>query len=61
MDRELRDVAIRLASLGNRQTVARKGEKGEVREDSVLGSRWLDRWQHHSLKLETCRSERRGC
>lgn len=37
---------------------ARKGEKGGVREDSVLGSRWLDRWQHHSLKLETCRSER---
>lgn len=38
VDRELRDVDIRLASLGNRQIVARKGEKRGVREDSVLGS-----------------------
>lgn len=39
VDREVRDVGIRLAGLGSRQIMARKGEKGGVREDSVFGSR----------------------
>lgn len=33
VDREGRDVDVRLASLGNRQIMERKGEEGGVRED----------------------------
>lgn len=33
VDREVRGVDVRLASLGNRQIMARKGEEGGVREN----------------------------
>lgn len=33
VDREVREVDVRLASLGSRQILERKGEEGGVRED----------------------------
>lgn len=61
MDREVRDVDVRLARLGDGQIMAAEGEEGGVRADSVSESRWLGRWQYHSLRLGTCRSGQGRC